>query len=515
VQRIGRKTPLGHRSGSVPSMVGVVVGRWLAVAAGLCALLGMPGHVEADELDRAAGQLQAKYAEQIESLAAWCEQRGLTQQAQQTRRCLGRRDPYRFYLPVLPTAGQVGGAELPPDTPPELVEWDNRLARLRRDQANALFELARRAVRVHRVGLGYELAITAIYANPDHEALRRLFGFQEYHGQWHTAYEIRNLRKGLVWHEKFGWLPSSHVRRYERGQRYYRGRWISAAEDAQEHRDIQNGWLVETEYYTVRTNHSLEAGAALSTKLERLQNIWRQIFVRYYASEAQVIAMFDGRARRIQTPKYQVVYFRDREDYNRSLRTAMPNIEISVGVYYAPSRTAYFFAGKDYQDRTLYHEATHQLFHQSRPVAPGVGRKANFWIVEGIALYMESLREEEGYCVLGGFDDQRMVAARYRLLKDNFYVPLEQLTTYGMEKLQHDPKIATLYSQAAGLTNFLVHYDGGRYRDALAAYLSDVYSGRDTPETLAQLTGASYHQLDQEYRQFMEASLRKGVAVPQ
>ena len=466
--------------------------------------------MRADELYEAAAELDAKYVTEIQQLAAWCETRGLTEQANKTRRCLGPSDPYKLYLPVLPE--KAGRARLPPDAPPEVVEWDGRLARLRREQAHARFDLARRAVRGHRVGLAYELAMAAIYANPDHEALRRLLGFQQYHGQWHTSYEVGKLRNGQVWHEKFGWLPKSHVGRYEQGRRYYRGRWISAAEDAKLHQDIQSGWDVETERYTIRSNHSLEAAVQLGAKLEHLQRIWRQIFVRYYASEAQVIAMFDGRtrARRTQTPKYKVVYFRDREDYNRSLRRAMPNIGISIGVYWAPNQTAYFFAGEGYEDRTLYHEATHQLFHQSRRVVPDVGQDDNFWIAEGIALYMESLRQEDGYYVLGGFEDERMHAARYRLLKDNFYVPLEELTTYGMEKLQKHPKIATLYSQAAGLANFLAHYQGGLYRDALVAYLSDVYSGRDTPDTLSQLTGASYHQLDKQYRQFIEASLRSG-----
>ena len=41
-------------------------------------------------------------------------------------------------------------------------------------------------------------------------------------------------------------------------------------------------------------------------------------------------------------------------------------------------------------------------------------------------MYMESLREEDGYYVLGGFDDVRMHAARYRLLHDHFYVPLDE-----------------------------------------------------------------------------------------
>ena len=74
-----------------------------------------------------------------------------------------------------------------------------------------------------------------------------------------------------------------------------------------------------------------------------------------------------------------------------------------------------------------------------------------------------------------------------------------------MEKLQEDPRIATLYSQAAGLTNFLVHHDGGRYRDALVAYLVAVYTGRDDPDTLAKLTGVDYSALDKQYHEFIEA----------
>ena len=47
--------------------------------------------------------------------------------------------------------------------------------------------------------------------------------------------------------------------------------------------------------------------------------------------------------------------------------------------------------------------------------------------------------------------------------------------------------------------------DGGRYRDALVAYLVAVYTGRDGPDTLAKLTGVDYSTLDKQYRAFMEA----------
>ena len=216
--------------------------------------------------------------------------------------------------------------------------------------------------------------------------------------------------------------------------------------------------------------------------------------------------LFDGRLRRrIGLPQHKVVYFRTKDDYVKALKPTFPNVEISIGIYVDAPRCAYFFAGDDYNEETLYHEATHQLFHESRPVAPDVGARGNFWLVEGIALYMESLRAEDGFHVLGGFDARRMKDARYRLLHDGFHVPLAEFSAMGMHAIQSDKRIATLYSQAAGLTHFLIHYDGGRYRDALVACLSAIYDGRDNPLLLPQLAGTSSSDLDDQYREFMKS----------
>ncbi|NQU23992.1 MAG: hypothetical protein HQ567_22140 [Candidatus Nealsonbacteria bacterium] len=478
----------------------------LAVVIAVWAVASVSLGAEEDRWVAEARQLRAKHQVDLEELAAWCRQRGLAEQAKQTQDLLGRRDPYKLYLPVLPE--KVGRAELPADAPADVIEWDTRAAKLGREQANELYELARRAVRGRRLSLAYQLVLAAIRANPDHEAVRRIFGYQKYRDRWRTIYEAQQLRAGKVWHEKFGWLAKAYVRRYEEGYRRNGRDWITAEEDARAHADIHHGWVVETEHYAVRTNHSLEAGVMLGEKLETLFRIWRNLFLRYHATDAQVVALFDGRSRVQRSQRFDVVFFRDRDDYNRSLRAAMPNIGMSIGVYFEQTRRAYFFAGEGYEDRTLFHEATHQLFHQSRRVAPNVGHRANFWIVEGIALFMESLRREADYHVLGGFKDERLHAARYRLLEDNFHVPLDELTTYGMQKLQADKRIATIYSQAAGVTSFLVFYEDGRYRDALVAYLNAVYDGTDKPSTLADLTGTSYPELDKQYRRFIEQSVR-------
>src|SRR5690606_15571324 len=119
-------------------------------------------------------------------------------------------------------------------------------------------------------------------------------------------------------------------------------------------------------------------------------------------------------------------------------------------------------------------------------------------------LFMESLRQEGDYYVVGGFDDVRMVAARHRLLVDEFYVPFATLTRYGLPQLQSDPRIATIYSQMTGWAHFMIYHDNGRYRDALVAYAKAVYDGSQDPMLLSRLTRTPYAELDKQYHEFMK-----------
>ncbi|MEN6405139.1 MAG: hypothetical protein ABFC77_01585 [Thermoguttaceae bacterium] len=470
-------------------------------------ILGLAGRILAADPVRAAIDLREKYIADVDRLAQWCESKGLADEAKKTRRVLSPQAPDKLYVPILPT--KVGSQRLPSGASVDAIEWDAKLSRLRHDYAASLYDIARRAVRSGRAGLAFDAALAAGYADPDFEPVRRLFGYQKYRNEWHTTYEVKKLRAGNEYSPKFGWMPKSYVHRYEEGQRFEDGRWISADESARRHRDILHGWDIETEHYTIRTDDGIEAAVQLGEKLEHLNRLWRQLFLRYFASEADVVALFDGKTRGAIAPRHRIVYFRDRNDYQQSMRTTVPNVEMTLGAYIDRTRCAYFFPDQENHDRTLYHEATHQLFHESRPVSQQIGGRGNFWIVEGAALYMESLRREDGFFVLGGFEDERMHAAQYRLLVDHFYVPLAKFTGLSIKEFQSHPRVATLYSQAAGLANFLVHYDGGRYRDAMVAYLTLVYSGQDDSDTLAKLTGVSYSELDRQYRKFMESGLKK------
>ncbi|MGA2069007.1 MAG: hypothetical protein ABSG86_28895 [Thermoguttaceae bacterium] len=487
-------------------------GRWLAVvAAGWIWTAGLPAAAAAppapaEDLYRAAQTLKAKYAAELAKLASWCDEHALAAEAKTTRQALDPQDPYKLYFPLLPSA--VGPPGPPAGAGGETLQWHARFLKLRQEQADALYDVARQAVRKRQASLAYQLVLEAIRENPDHEAARRVFGYQNYEGQWRTAYEVRKLRAGMVWHQKFGWLPQANVARYEQGERLSGGRWVSQEADARAHRTIQTGWDVETDHYLIRTNHSIEAGVDLGLRLERLHRLWQQMFVCFYASDAPADTLLSGRAqaRFTELPRFHVSYFRNRQEYLHALVAKTPDIAVSSGLYRASDRVAYFYAGGDDTERVLYHEATHQLFQQSRRAAPDVGARTNFWIVEGVAMYMESLHRENSSCVLGGLNDPRMVAARYHLLKEDFYVPFAQVTALGMRDLQTHSGIKKLYSQIAAMTHLLICADGGRYRDALVAYLSAVYNGSQDPHLLARLTGLSYADLDRKYRAFIETA---------
>ncbi len=316
--------------------------------------------------------MKAHYAADLGRLAGWCRQKNLSAEAKVTVNLVAPLDPSTIVLPVLPR--EVGSPTMSTRYPPpeggsgDLAEWHRQLLKLRQDQSATLFALALRCVRRHQAPLAYRLALDALQANPDHEAARRVFGYQKYQDQWRTPFEVLMFRSGMVWHEKFGWIAKANLPRYERGERLLGVTWIDAGNDARLHSDIRFGWVIETEHYRICTNHSIEAAVALGVKLENLHRVWRQVFLGYYASEADVEALFNGQPpRAMESKRLDVVYFRDKQQYHQALTPFVPDVGISMGLYLAEKRMAYFYAGSEDSERTMYHEATHQLFQQSRP----------------------------------------------------------------------------------------------------------------------------------------------------
>jgi hypothetical protein len=386
----------------------------------------------------------------------------------------------------------------------------DQLREQRSKYADALFQLAKQAAEAGQLSLALQWATEAVRENPDHADGRRVLGYVHHGGRWLTSYSHRMDEAGKTWHSKFGWLAQSDVARYEAGERLVEGRWLSAQAEASRRRDMKNGWQVRTDHYLVTTNHSLEAAAELAGRLERLYQVWRQLFAGFYLSESEVRGLYAGdRQPRRQARPFRVYYHRSKDEYVAALQGRQPRIAETLGIYFDTHREAHFYDGDDQNFSTLYHEAVHQLFQESRPAAKQIGQSANFWIIEGVATYFETLCEHADadsgpYFTVGETTAGRLPAARQRL-SDGFYVPLAELTRLGKHDVQQYPEIAKLYSQSAGLTAFLMHGDGARFREPLVRYLTSVYRGRDDGDTLAEIAGQGYHELDARYRRFWES----------
>ena len=371
---------------------------------------------------------------------------------------------------------------------------------LRRGHSAELLALASRAVQKASYSLAWDLVHEALYEDPDSQEARRMLGYEQIDGVWRRAYVAEQLKKGFVWDDRFGWILSTRLPRYEQGQRYYNGRWIAAGVEANQRRDIQRGWRIFTENFEVRTNLGEQEAVQLARRLERLFAAWRQAFGRFFISPKQFESIFAGRARAPGAGgRRSIVYFRTRDEYNAFLQPSQPRIAMTLGIYFDRERTAFFFGGPQQDAGTVLHEATHQLFQEVRRQSRPIARRANFWAVEAAACYMESLADHGRYLTLGGVEAGRLPAARVRAVRDEFYVPLAELSSYGMQRLQFDRRIAPLYSQSAGLAAFFMQEDESRRRDAFCAYLADIYAGSENPRLLPGAAEASFQELDRAY----------------
>ncbi|HEY4234231.1 MAG TPA: hypothetical protein VGM76_12440 [Lacipirellulaceae bacterium] len=381
----------------------------------------------------------------------------------------------------------------------------------RQKRADALFDLAKQAAEAGQLSLAYQWATEAVRESPDHADARRVLGYEQHKGQWLTAFAARMVDAGKIWDPRFGWIAAEDVPRYEKGERLVGMQWVTSDVDAARRTRIEDGWQVRTDHFQVTSNLSLEAAAELAARLERLHQVWQQLFAGFWTSDQEVKQLFAGeRLARERHQPFRVFLHRNREDYNASLKREQPRVVETQGIYFDTQHQAHFFAGADQDAGTIYHETVHELFQESRSGAKRAAEKANFWVVEGIATYFETMSEHRNakaglYYTIGQSSAGRLPAARERLLKDHQYIPLAQLTKWGRLDLQAQPELARIYSEASGLSAFLMDGEHARYREPLVRYLQAIYAGHDDAQTLAKLTGQSYPELDAEYRRFMES----------
>jgi len=197
----------------------------------------------------------------------------------------------------------------------------------------------------------------------------------------------------------------------------------------------------------------------------------------------------------------RVVIFRDKNEYVRELFPIESRIEMTNGLYFAPKKTMYLYAP---ETKVLFHEGTHQILREHFSPCQTPTFRNNFWVVEGIALFMETLRIEEEHYQLGNILADRLFSARIYQFDRDYDMPIRKLMAMGAAEVQSSEARQQIYSQSAALFHYLMFAEQGEYRKALFELLCRTYLGTATPETLSDLTGLSYEELDIKYLEFLE-----------
>ena len=160
------------------------------------------------------------------------------------------------------------------DAPVELTQ----AAAARREFSQAVVALAVQSAQDGDGSLAMRLLHRALREDAGNRRARALLGYQQVDDEWLTPTAARMARGGRIWNAQYGWIRSGDLPRYEAGERFSGGRWISSELDASRHARIDDGWQLRTDHFVVTTNHSLPAGALLATRLEQLHKVWWQLF---------------------------------------------------------------------------------------------------------------------------------------------------------------------------------------------------------------------------------------------
>ncbi len=474
----------------------------------------------AEKLQKEYETRQAKFAQQVLVLAQSLASQGLDADARAVAQVAEAPDP-----------DSILKIELPETTRPAPAPgWPQQLRSLEEGLATDLFKLAEKSKINAQMNLAWRLICETAYRNPDHEKARAALGYVKYENNWTTPFRRQMLERGNVWHDEFGWLPKDDLPRYLAGERRAKDRrWVTKARDESLRADFANGWEIDSEHFHVKSNHSLERTVQLSVELEKFHDYFLREFSAVFMTPQQS-QMLIQTAGVVPSRRHVVHYFRKRQEFQARLMAKQPEAAFSDGMYMPDDRVAYFFDRPGEEDKvaeTMFHEVTHQILTESarKPIGIDNWVDGDFWLVEGLACYMESFRPGVRGGTVGDPGHVRIEWARRFVAEKDFFVPLERFTAMTQRDFQcadlaNGPervdRLQKHYAQAAGVTHFFMHAEHGRYREALIRYLAAIYSAdqrvRKNNATLAELTGVPFAELDRQYVAYIQ-SLKSPVVV--
>lgn len=506
-RRLGRHRR--HLSGRCLGLGLGLLGLWLM---GSCSIVVGQG-----SLEQRRQTLEQAFQEQMRRVADDCGARNLDRLQAATLDWIATRDSSRRYL-FLPPAeyADPGRDAAVAGQRPAWPQWSERVKEQRVTYATQLYELAQAAAKEEAWDLCGQLLWEAAWQNPAQPDLRRILGLTNNRAE-SARLTVRVARRA---EPTLGW-PAGQYR--EAMSAHFRV--LSNADEA-----------------TLRP---------MVETFEVWRLLWRQAAFAYWApGDGALAAILGGRTLpEGNENRHTVVVFANRAQFLQAL-ARVPGIQQSVGYYDTAAQRCYFYleAEDPNASATQRHELVHQLFQETGRRVRQPGEKSHFWLLEAVAMYFESLQrltddsddsppsvslpQTAGGQVwsVGGFDAQRLQYARLRALREGYAYPLGRLSAHGRGDFQAVPDLPRVYSQSAGLFQFLLHASppgtkssatgeesqttneltspaAAALREATWRMLIKIYAGRDRADLMESESGWTTERLQVAYQAWLPVAV--------
>ncbi len=421
----------------------------------------------------AAEDVAAKFS----TLADQWEAKGKTAEAKLAREWLPPTKNRQILYSFLPA-----DAPLPPIDP----TFETEFRQIRDAYAEELFRTAYKQINAKDDAAAFQMLHQVIRESPDHAAARYLLGHVRQRDKaWRTDFSEQITGTAVtIPHPKLGWPARSYSK-------------------------------VTSSHFEILTNGNIAEARKVAAELEQLYCTWRQVFYAQTARPGALAARAKGGMEPLfaeRKAKHKVVLFRSKADYVTKLRPQLAGIESTTGLYFDQDRVSYFYVAPPTDRLAIaarYHEVVHQLLHAHLGGDFIPGKEFNFWAVEGIATYFESLAHGSGYISLGGWEADRLQFARYRTLntpREERPWPLSKLVAVSQTHWQAAHDVRQLYSRSAAMSQFLLDGENGRHRAPFLDFIGLLYQQKDKLTSVAELTTTSAEELDEQFVQYLRVT---------
>lgn len=247
--------------------------------------------------------------------------------------------------------------------------------------------------------------------------------------------------------------------------------------------DLNLPFSVETEHYIVRTDISQRVADNAARAME---NLYKQF---------ELIFKPDASAK--NGKKVEIGLFRSQDDFiKHSQEEGGKPTDKTLGFFIpyrdGSGRILVYKRQDEYNTlNTMYHEATHQFIDMVVH-----GKDIPLWLNEGLAVYFENSRFENGKFATGLLPRERLKALK-DMIRHREFIPLPDLYTRTADTFDGD-----CYAEAWALVHFFAQANNGAYTKRFNAYFKMLRAGND-PEEAFQKCFPKAERLEPEIKKYV------------